>query len=298
MIPTLKEDNISAVDEHQKAHMLNTFFSKCWNNTGLDSLKLRIINILYSSKMNPLLWSILYAQSRKSIIMLNNLNTDKATGSDNISGHMLKATARSLAPSLTQLFNLSISLGTFPTMWKMTRVVPIPKSSDRHSPSGYRPISLLPIVGKLLEKHIHCVISDHLNEYSPLSSHRWGFRCGKSTTAALLAATQDWLNSQDNKKDVCFVFFDLQKAFDKVPHHLLLAKLKQLQLHPIIMTWLHSYLYRREQFVVVNGKESVYVISGVPQGSVLGPLLFSMILLISIYQRERGYVYMQMIYFV
>ena len=110
-----------------------------------------------------------------------------------------------------------------------------------------------------------------MNEYSPLSSHRWGFRCGKSTTAALLAATQDWLNSQDNKKDVCFVFFDLQKAFDKVPHHLLLAKLKQLQLHPIIMTWLHSYLYRREQFVVVNGKESVYVISGVPQGSVLGP---------------------------
>ena len=90
-----------------------------------------------------------------------------------------------------------------------------------------------------------------MNVYCALSSHQWGFQSGKSTTAYLLAATQDWLNSL-NKKDICCVF-DLQKTFDKVPHYQLLAKLEQLQLHPIIMTWLHSYLYRREQFVFVNG---------------------------------------------
>ena len=111
MIPTLKEGNISAVDDHQKVHMLNTFFSKCWNNTGpsLTETSNYQYPAQFQNKSVTMEDFICTVQSRKSIIiMLKNLNTctDKATGSDNISGHMLKATARSLTPSLTQLFNL------------------------------------------------------------------------------------------------------------------------------------------------------------------------------------------------
>ena len=139
---------------------------------------------------------------------------------------MLKETALSITPAVTQLFNISVRLGEIPEEWKTARVTPIPKSRDHSTPENYCPISLLSVLSKLLEMHIRNLLIVHLEEYYPLSVHQWGFTQGKSTTGALLDATDQWHRQLDLGLDICCVFFDYSKAFDSVPHRPLLQKLK------------------------------------------------------------------------
>ena len=119
---------------------------------------------------------------------------------------MLKETALSITPVVTQLFNISIQLGEIPEEWRTTRVTPIPKSRDRSTPENYRPISLLSVLSKLLEMHIRNLLIVHLEEYCPLSVHQWGFTRSKSTTGALLDATDQWHRQLDLGLDICCVF--------------------------------------------------------------------------------------------
>ena len=270
-IPTLEQDNVYAESDVDKADMLNDFFAKCWNCTEPP-----LTNTADAYVGNEAILDDFILTSEEVLHHIKRLDVTKANGPDGISGHMLKATSNSIATPLAKLFNLSLSRGKFPKSWKSASVVPIPKSNKKSIPSGYRPISLLSVVSKLLEKLIHSRISEHLAEHAPISDAQWGFQKGKCTVTALLSTTHDWLMQIHQRKDIYCVFFDLQKAFDSVPHRRLMERLAAVDLNPLLLSWLHSYLSEREQHVVMNGKHSrsVRVLSGVPQGSVLGPLLF------------------------
>jgi len=176
----------------------------------------------------------------------------------NLKGYLLrclKETATSITTPLTKLFNILIS-GKFPEKWKLSSIVPIPKASDHASFSNYRPISLLPFVSKILERHFHHLIANYLSEHHPLVNTQWGFQSGESTFTALLAKTYDWFTHLKAGRDVGSVFFDLRIAFDTVPRRVLMTKLQQLNVIPFILRWIYSYLTARQQMVVIGGEES------------------------------------------
>ena len=277
LIPELRHKGMTANSDLEKATMFNNFFATCFNQTvpplsSLDNARSMEANCVQASVYTD----DLLCETSEVLDYIQFLDINKASGPDNISARMLKNTAHSIAPSLTKLFNISIRLGRLQGSWKTSSVVPIPKSSNHKEASNYRPISLLTIVSKMLERHFHRLITAHLSEHKPLSNSQWGFQAGKSTVTSLLSVTHDWFQALERGQDICSIFFDLRKAFDSVPHQLLLDKLSNYGLNSHIISWIHNYLMDRKQHVVVGGSSSsdVPVISGVPQGSVLGRLLF------------------------
>ncbi len=207
---------------------------------------------------------------------LKHLNVSKATGPDGIGNKLLRECADSLAIPLTDLFNKSMSDGIFPDTWKLSHISPVYKKAFRYLKENYRPVSLLSCISKVMERIVYNALYSFLKKFGLLTERNSGFKEKDSTVNQLIHLCNRIYKGLDDSKDICLVFLDVSKAFDKVYHPALLQKLKILGVSGKLLTWISSYLSDRKQKVVINGVKSdpKSINASVPQGSILGPLLF------------------------
>ena len=201
-----------------------------------------------------------------------------SSGADFISTKLLKEIAPLIITPLHYLINISMETGYVPPEIKLAKVVPVFKEGNTHEYTNYRPISLLNSFSKLLEKIVSRQLIRFLNVNDIIYKHQYGFRAGHNTSHPVLHLTDEIykaLNQKPSGKTLT-VFIDLKKAFDTVDHEILLQKMQNYGVRDSENLWFENYLMDREQFVCINGikSEKKKISCGVPQGSVLGPLLF------------------------
>ena len=200
-----------------------------------------------------------------------------AVGADCISRKMIIPIIDILAPVITSILNRSIQRGDFPSIWKDAQILPLPKKINPSSFSDYRPISILPLLSKVLERLVHKQLSTFLLKHNFLSSLQSGFRHGHSTTTALVKITDDIRHGMDDQKITVLTLLDFSNAFSTVDFDILLALLTSLNISPEVIDWFRSYLCGRRQRIRIDDSYSEwsFTSAGVPQGGVLPPLLFS-----------------------
>jgi len=209
--------------------------------------------------------------------LLAGVSVHKATGSDGLPCVALKMCSHILAPSLATLFANSLQAGHVPKVLKIANISPIYKSGDKSVPKNYRPVSLLPVVSKLLEKVVQKQLVRYLSINGLLPEEQFAFRSNHSTEDCLTLAVDRFLSERDSRRHTGMVLVDMSKAFDKVHHQTLINDLHDIGIASTALSWFHSYLEDRFQRVVLPGQAPSHVFQcqcGVPQGSVLGPILF------------------------
>jgi Reverse transcriptase (RNA-dependent DNA polymerase)/Endonuclease-reverse transcriptase len=257
-------------DDQDKAELINAYFCSVFiQDNGVIDEKWKIPK--RCTKMSPVFVTPSMVQK-----FIRKLSSNGGAGPDEIPSEFYKNCSDSICLPLSMLFNVSLQTGLLPPIWKSAIVTPVFKKGAPSDPANYRPISLTCIACKLLESCIKEGLLSYLASHDIITKHQHGFLNKKSTTTQLLECSLDWAIAFNSKKPVDIVYLDYAKAFDTVVHSKLLYKLSCYGVCDMVLSWVRNFLSCRLQAVRVGNCVSLYaaVVSGVPQGSVLGPVLF------------------------
>ena len=272
-----KIDNTLICDKKQISEEFNKFFV----NIGPSlAQKIPTCNAHYSDFLSNKVTNSLYLNpicNEEIISLVSKFHSKKSSGFDNISMQLIKKTISSIVKPLTNIFNKSFETGVFPDDMKKAKVVPIFKGGDKTNLSNYRPISMLPQFSKLLEKLYNNRLMSFLKYKDILYNGQYGFRENHSTSLALMELVEEITSNIDKRLCTTGVFIDLRKAFDTIDHSILIHKLNHYGIRGLASHWLTSYLSSRKQYVCIENdvcSNDKTILCGVPQGSILGPILF------------------------
>ena len=274
-VNSIQYNNVTFSDDTDIANAFNDFFSTVGNKLGESiSSNIHPRRFMYDSNVNTIFLSpITDDEILKGIFSLRN---GKSPGIDEITPRILKSISHVIVPILCHIFNLVLTSGIYPDALKVAKVIPVFKKGDRNHPENYRPISLLSCINKLLERSIEKRFRQFMENNSTLFEYQFGFRKRHDTSHALLETVNYIRTYLDNGQNVLGLYLDLRKAFDTVDHRILLHKLYYYGIRGNAYNVIASFLDNRKQRTYVNGVLSncADINIGVPQGSVLGPLLF------------------------
>ena len=269
---TIDKNGEHISDSAECAEELNNFFASVYTR-GPSIIEENDVTIREYPEIDDI---SIDAEKVDKIIM--QLDTKKSTGPDNIPAVLIKKFPGFFAEKISILLQRTLREGKVPKALKTAHVTPLFKSGNRTSPNNYRPVSITPIISKIMERIIKNHIENHIQKYDIMSASQHGFCKGKSTSSNLVTFWDDITLMADQSLSVSIIYTDLRKAFDSVPYDLLLYKLEKLGVGARVGAWLRDFLTDREQRVVIQGKlsSSIKVESGVPQGGVLSGTLFAL----------------------
>ena len=277
-------NNRSITDHKEIADQFNIFFSNI-GSTLSDSIEINDNTLDFTDYLNnPTEHRFNFNRITESeTLSIDKLKSKNSSGKDEISNKLLKSIKDEIAKPLTIIINQSLKTGIFPEALKIAKVKPLYKKGDNFGLNNYRPISLLPTICKIIERVMFTQLYSYLNAHNLLSEQQYGFRSQHSTELACVKLVDYITTEMDNIKKIktpTAIFLDLSKAFDTLNFNILLNKLQYYGIHGIALSLIKSYLTNRFQYVQFENSESdlLEIKTGIPQGSILGPLFFSIMI--------------------